>query len=533
MNGVKREITAACHLKFRAYVLKKLAEENKTVEDLNTFMAIIRQDFPTYRTRELQRIFNNTEKAARVQELDLGKGGGRRKQGEHTVMRKHNGLGIRVVKPEANRKSALHEIFMEVKTKFEGWRSVGHYVDRMDLLSEFETKLKELIDKLTKKSEIAGGVLGLKDTKTLTAANKRWTGHIASAKRQEKTVLQMQKLFNARFLTPNRLVALTIDQEKKRVLEGWWAWDYLQWMAAFAPLEVLGEHIIQPEKFREGLKSAVICMSDQMPYFIKLRPGKQLYAEGEYAETKTKYPEAYATGGGSQKVETLVGAATTTHLRGESHGTQDKFRITVDLEQVCYGWFDDQVEPKAGWGITSIILIGAHFREHNVVTHDGRHFWKEDESFCVDGKQVSRKKGDPVPGGLGSAILNFRSANPELFEKMKENKIRFYQQPAAFEDAVITKWKIKEQQVVHGITISLKDMFTGGLSESARDEMCLCHQLGEFIRFVQFSPISPDRYSYYLTVDYMKIPKNICHGFSKATHRLLKEMYRFPEERVT
>jgi len=478
--GVRREITAACTAKFRAYVLEKLAKAGKTEADLavqgDNFMATIRKDFPSYKTRDLLRIYHNTNKANRVQELELGAGGSFRKQGEHSILRQHTGLGIRAVKPEANRKSALHNIFMEVKDKFEGWRAAGHYVDRLDLLSEFETKLTELIAKLTHKASTSGSILTISDTKLLNAANTRWTAHQASSKRQEKTVLQMQRLFKARLLKPNRLIALTMDQEKRKVLEGWWAWDYLQWLAAFAPLELLGEHVIQPLEFREGLKSAVICMSDQMPYFIKLKPGKQIYADGEYASKKSyiKNQEAYAPGGGSQKKETLVGEATTAHLRGESHGTQDKFRITVDLEQVCYGWFNDNEEPKAGWGITSIIMTGAHFREHNVATHDGRHFWLEDESFVVDGKQVTRKKGDPVPGGLGSAILKFRSENPELFKRMKDNLIRFYQQPAAFEDAVITKWKIKEQQRVHGITLSLKDMFTGGLSESARDEMCLC-----------------------------------------------------------
>ena len=97
-------------------------------------------------------------------------------------------------------------------------------------------------------------------------------------------------------------------------------------------------------------------------------------------------------GGGSQKeehnlIEQTLEAEGMTQTRGSSNSEQDKFRITVGVEQVCYGYFDDKEKP----GITSAIFTGAHFNKNNVD------------------------------------------------KDMKDFKFRFFQQPAGFEDAVIRR----------------------------------------------------------------------------------------------
>jgi hypothetical protein len=65
---------------------------------------------------------------------------------------------------------------------------------------------------------------------------------------------------------------------------------------------------------------------------------------------------------------------------------------------------------------------------------------------------------------------------------MEKLGFRFYQQPAGFEDAVISKWKVREQLKYHGQTICLRDLFGGALAESSRDQMFLCQQLAAWIR---------------------------------------------------
>ena len=65
-----------------------------------------------------------------------------------------------------------------------------------------------------------------------------------------------------------------------------------------------------------------------------------------------------------------------TQTRGESHGNQDKFRLTVDLEQCIYHYFDAPKKPKGLWGLTSVTFTGAHFNAQNADEHR-RYIWDE------------------------------------------------------------------------------------------------------------------------------------------------------------
>ncbi len=83
-----------------------------------------------------------------------------------------------------------------------------------------------------------------------------------------------------------------------------------------------------------------------------------------------------------------------TQLRGESSGDQDKFRITVDLEQRVYGWCSETSDPQLEWGTTSVVFTGIHVRLSNI-SEDGK--WIESERFHVDGKEIVRVAGHAVP----------------------------------------------------------------------------------------------------------------------------------------
>ena len=452
----------------------------------------IRQRFFQKRfTRDLMRMWQAEEKAERVQTMALGAGGALRKKGEHSIRRQHLGLGIRAVNKEtANRKSNLWMVFKDTQAQFLQWRSAGQYVDRDDILADFDFRLGLKISQLEKKRDERGG-LNEFDTKTLAYAIQRRDAHARSPQAQRKTVDQMQRLFRSRFLKPQRLIHLSLSQEKDRLLESWQFWDVVLDLACFRPLETLGEHVLNAKQFRDNVKATVICMSDQLPFWIKLVPGKQLYAPGEFARSKKKLTDAerecamaQRSGGGSQKSEKMLRADEVdldgcTQLRGSSNSEQDKFRITADVEQVCYGFLDDQQEPVADWGITSVIFPGAHFRASNV-SED--RCWLESDVFSASGIQKIWEKGQPVPGGLGSALLDFRDQHRELWDKMIALGFRFYQQPAGFEDSVISKWKIREQLETHGQTITLRDLFGGALAESSREQMSLCQQLAAWIR---------------------------------------------------
>ena len=83
-----------------------------------------------------------------------------------------------------------------------------------------------------------------------------------------------------------------------------------------------------------------------------------------------------------------------TQLRGEASKDQDKFRITVDREQRCYGFCDDTGDPVFEPGTTSVTFTGAHFRMSNVKWPEET--WLKTEQFFVNGKLVTHTAGESV-----------------------------------------------------------------------------------------------------------------------------------------
>ena len=77
-------------------------------------------------------------------------------------------------------------------------------------------------------------------------------------------------------------------------------------LACFRPLGELAELVKDPEMFRECVRDLVIFMNDQIPMWLKLKPGKQVYAEFETRNGKFERNLGRLSGGGTQKSEHLL-----------------------------------------------------------------------------------------------------------------------------------------------------------------------------------------------------------------------------------
>jgi hypothetical protein len=265
-------------------------------------------------------------------------------------------------------------------------------------------------------------------------------------------------------------------------------------IAAFGSREELAEMVNSPESFIKNRAQLTIVMSDQIPYYVKIQPGKQLYAEWERQSGKKDKNSSLSHLGGagqfSQRTSHSIGGEdveepqvekTTdgmTQKRGEATENNDKYRLTIDTEQVLEHWFDENQTPKAGWGTVSVTLVGAHMRFSNV-SEDDR--WIDDEQFIYNGVETKRVAGEKVPANLGKAIRDLKRLKPEFWQRLQDAQIEIYQQPAGFEDGIITAWKIQKQGKKYVCSVGLRDMFGGGLAETSRLSMCAINQLATWI----------------------------------------------------
>ena len=124
-----------------------------------------------------------------------------------------------------------------------------------------------------------------------------------------------------------------------------------------------------------------------------------------------------------------------TQLRGEASKDQDKFRITVEREQRCYGFCDDAADPVFVPGATSVTFTGAHFRMSNVKWPE--EVWLRTETFYVNGVQVVHEEGKPLPENLAKSLREIRREAPEFWALLEKLDFQFYQQPSGFDDGVL------------------------------------------------------------------------------------------------
>ena len=107
-----------------------------------------------------------------------------------------------------------------------------------------------------------------------------------------------------------------------------------------------------------------------------------------------------------------------TQTRGESHGNQEKFRLTVDLEQVIYNWGNAPEEPKGVWGLTSVTFTGAHFNAQNADEHR-RYIWDEARPPHIRFFFVAQKHRFQVRDFLTKNI-SFQKERLRLIKKMPQ-----------------------------------------------------------------------------------------------------------------
>ena len=118
---------------------------------------------------------------------------------------------------------------------------------------------------------------------------------------------RLSSVCGARLLKPQRLLTLTLDEEKKRVFESWKDWDRKQWEMCFGDLSWLEKHVADPKTFRRNIKKTVLKWSDQIPFWVKVKHAKQLYGNFELRGGKADKNDLKAllgpAGSWSQRIE--------------------------------------------------------------------------------------------------------------------------------------------------------------------------------------------------------------------------------------
>ena len=176
-------------------------------------------------------------------------------------------------------------------------------------------------------------------------------------------------------LQPKRMSLLSMEEEEARVKQSWMAWDAAIHVAAFGSVEELSKYMAAPESFIASRFQLVIGMSDQIPVWVKIGRGKQIYSSAEVRARKTTedfkklkqlQPIEDAPKG---PVKALKGTEDSTLTRTTGDSSAEKFRITYEARQVIFKFFEDDEEAEHEamiWKGCLVVKGATHARLSNI-----------------------------------------------------------------------------------------------------------------------------------------------------------------------
>jgi hypothetical protein len=256
---------------------------------------------------------------------------------------KKGGTGARM--PGAGRKDKFAHLKLQVRAWLEKERSRCHHVDKVDLLEEFidccQLELELVEERLaalneddsekqqneetkdegspelkvkTKKSMVellqiinggdcevsaAPGFEGMltseEHVKQLSHEElEDWQKELESRVEALKNSPKYRETFQARLLQsiggklmqPGRMSTLSMEEEEAGVKATWKELDAALWLAAFGSEEDLLKVVASPAEFVMQREKLIVGFSDQIPVWVKIGRGKQVYCENELKKRK-------------------------------------------------------------------------------------------------------------------------------------------------------------------------------------------------------------------------------------------------------
>ena len=195
-------------------------------------------------------------------------------------------FGTVVRAPGGGRKSEVDFLYPVVEIWFNSMRDSAHYVDKADLVREFKRIAEVFLERCEAKREDIGKLSHLEMQrvenlrKRLKALDKdhsvRWLGNM------------IQRHLEARLLKPQRVMTLSMDEEKMRALNTWMLFDWIMDQMVRRSEKFFRARFAAPRPAMRNVSETVLMFSDQIPCWLKIASGRQLFRKDEVQAKKRR-----------------------------------------------------------------------------------------------------------------------------------------------------------------------------------------------------------------------------------------------------
>ncbi len=189
--------------------------------------------------------------------------------------------GVALRKAGAGRRAAVSFLYPLVREYFLEARERGLLVFPQDLrrrllmtLRAYEAGAAEL--------EQAGRELSAGERLRLGSVKERLEREAQPTRSSlSHTHFELMRVCGAVLRKPQRLVPLTLEQERERAVASWRGFDHVLWLSLGGEAAALEDRVAKPADFLARLEDTAILMSDQVPFWVKIGRERALYHEAE------------------------------------------------------------------------------------------------------------------------------------------------------------------------------------------------------------------------------------------------------------
>ena len=365
-------------------------------------------------------------------------------------VRRYHGEKVKKNRPGAGRKRSLADLEEQLKKDCKTEEKVyGHSLGPDDCMVMWvELLSKRAVELLMKKKELAAKAeeLSKKMSRELKSCMDKLK-QLPNRKLQNQVKQDMLQAIARTSLKVRRKSTLSRKEEMIRAELSWMDFDRVMWITTLSR-EELKYYVANSEEFSKNLDKLVIEFEDEIGVWVGL-DGSHVAEEQETRQRALKRKKVHTKNleqdkEAQKKLKALEEAegGGLEQTRGVEGKSEDKRRITMLhrlLLKDCPQMQTRRVKPHGKMERTVIVLPGKHCNADFIgFDEKGCARWNCDWDYEYDGKTWSYWKGDAC-GNIMQQVQILKRAFPELVERFL-----ILQQPAAYRDAVIVAWCMKD-----------------------------------------------------------------------------------------
>ena len=359
--------------------------------------------------------------------------------------------------PGAGRVSPLKDVHANLLQKCKAEEQYyGHRLGPDDIFAMYLEQLAERIVQLYKIQNATSTDLLKSQELELKSCKKRLdnTGNIKKVHNMKQDLL---KAIGRGKHTVQRKTVLTPAEECTRCRLTWQDFDYMLHACTLSK-ERLQDYVADPTDFMAHAADMVVEFEDEVGMWVGMDQSKVTLDLEQSQQMNKRRKLSTGLLKDVEKLEELKNedGAGQTQVRGAEGKGEDKKRITIMhrliLRHVAQT-ATKRLKPKGELARTVIVLPGVHANaDYMSFDEKGHAVWNRDWDYEYLGKSVMHRKGEKL-GNTMLQLQHIKKAFPQLLEKFL-----VLQQPAAYRDAIIVAWCMKDLHTKYPYVLQQHDL---------------------------------------------------------------------------